>query len=348
MDNSNLEQPQFNVPPEIDLNDEPSIPLAADSDIDDSENIASEEDDESPDLNSSNEEDEEEEEPHRPSKEKSSVDYNKIQRERYRYEHLARQREEEAYKLAGENERLRQLAEEAYQASTFHHANSLELKLKMAKEKKTQAYESGDVSALTDADVEISKINYELQESNKIKAQHDYYLEQQRQQQVNAPSQEQIQNHYREKERANQIETQRWMLENPWANPKTRDYNKDLDFYAEKVALDLNNSLSSSGREDLIYSRPYFDEIDNRISQYINQQQNNTRRPLNMKAPNVPVSSVRSGTHSQSSSRSSDGLTPAEREFAKSLGPDASKYFKKALDHDKRNNSDLRKIGRGQ
>jgi hypothetical protein len=249
-----------------------------------------------------------------PKKDPLKTKLNQVQREKY-------QAIDEASKLREELERYKAMADLSTQAATRHYEDSVLQKLDRAKQLKAQAYESGDVQAQIDADVELSMATNEIQNLNTWKTQQEISQNQYQdtayqQSSYNAPQ-------------PDVNEVRRWADQNTWFDPSTEDYDPRLAEEVHLYSTQLENSLYRAGQGHMIYSREYFDVIDNHVNHlrpklYGNS---NTRRELSMRPSRSAVSPVTRGyAQSEGEGRQQFKLDPEQREMARRLGVDERAY----------------------
>lgn len=251
--------------------------------------------------------------------------FDRVKKEKYEsleQKHMALDR---VAQLERENEELRRTAEIASQAAMINHDERVKHRLERAKQLKGQAIESGDVQQQVDADLELSMAASELDRLNNWKATQTL------QSQYPEPAREMPR-----PEVLNSREIQHWYQKNPWANPDNDEFDKDLRYEAERAGDQLDNYLIQNGLQHQMYSREYFNEIDNYISQVKRQNPDyeepshiSHRRAIPMKNSRSPVSSMRGVSSSGvpgASPRKTFTISKEEMELSKQWGLDPKTY----------------------
>lgn len=162
------------------------------------------------------------------------------------------QAENEAAELRARMQELQNSLALSHMAANKHYEDSVELQLEKAKQLKKNAYEAGDVEAMTEADIALSRAAYNVNQSQAWKAQQQI-------QQAYEPERQ-------DPEQARMSNLQEWASRNPWAVPGHPNYNPKLSSHLQEK-LDLyEQDLKSKGLDHLIGEVPYFQEIDRYIA----------------------------------------------------------------------------------
>lgn len=170
--------------------------------------------------------------------------------------HRVHQYEDRLREMQEEREMMQQELSQAHQAATRHFDDSVSLQLDKAKQLKRQALESGDVDAITDADVAIASAASALQQAQILKHQQKRYEEDY---QPNQNYQEDTSQQYGR-------ELQRFAAQNSWYYPDSADYDEALSSKLKTEVDEFERKLNRSGRSHLIGSPVYFREIDRYIA----------------------------------------------------------------------------------
>lgn len=276
---------------------------------------------------------EEEQESEKPAKRGRPSGQNRIQQiQREKYRAL-----DELNKLKQENENLRRIAseldikaEKSDAASLAHYERSALLKRDQALAKKEYARENGDIKAELAADIEISEAVNELQQTRAWKYQKDMELQQRK-----AEEEYYRQNqYYPDSYQNNSVDEQYvrgWLEDNQWCMPNSRYYDANLTENVRNYSTQLENQLYREGRQDLINSPEYYQEL----SRYANSLKTNNG-DLNMRQARGGGMPVRtsSGRPQHKQQRNNLELSPEEKSFVKSLsvaGVDEETYKKYKL-----------------
>ncbi len=198
---------------------------------------------------------------------------NQLIREKY-------EAENETQALRAENERLKKLQENANNAAMAHYDNSVQLKMDRAKQLKAQAIEIGDVSAQVDADVELSRVAAQMEQLDAWKAQQSH-----KQREADVMHEQQQHNNQQQYQTPDlNEETEEWLQENPWFDPRTSHYDADMQAEVKAYADALDRKLIRSGQEDKIMTREYFDAINGYVQKEFYNDEPRQNRNLNMKS----------------------------------------------------------------
>jgi hypothetical protein len=268
---------------------------------------------------------------------------NEIQREKFQaYEELQRSEQEKIY-LQQEVDRLKQLNE----VSTNTALDSYELaaleRLESAKQIKEKAIESGDVKAQIEADIALSNAvndykqvqGYKNQE--KITREQEYYLNQQQQYERQMYAQ-QYQN--TGPDVINRGEAERWVQDNDWFKTDSPNYNPQMTQVVNVLCDALDAQLYRTGNQNAIFSKDYFDYIDDQLSQlqrgsstqYSNNR-NMNQGHLSMRQSREPVAPVMRGGSQISNQGPRDvRISSEERDMARRLGIKPEDYIRKKLE----------------
>lgn len=171
--------------------------------------------------------------------------------------HRVHQYEDTVREMREEREMMRQEIDEAHKAATRHFDDSVALQLDKAKQLKRQALESGDVDAITDADVAIASAASAMQQAQVLKHQQKRYDEE-----YQAPQED----HQNGAPQEYSQELQRFASQNTWYYPDSQDYDERMATKLRKEVDSFERQLMNRGQGHLIGSRPYFQEINRYIA----------------------------------------------------------------------------------
>jgi hypothetical protein len=264
-----------------------------------------------------------EERPSEPVKEKrprANKRINELQREKY-------QALMELENIKSENEKLRKIAELSNQSALFNYEENLKQRLDYAKGKMAQAIESGDIQEQTNAQIELSMAASEYKQAKDWKIQKEY---------ENNQHQESLMNEQKNRTGI-PSEAQNWARRNTWMNSNSEDYDEELTNHVDAAIDRLDAYLYRNGFGNQIYSREYFQEIDNYVNSLRQQREQtyerdeddynpNQGRHIPMKQARQSVSPVRS--QNAESGRRSEKFTVSkdELELASMSGITPEKY----------------------
>ncbi len=168
------------------------------------------------------------------------------------------QYEDRIRELEQANFQIEQQLSQANQAATRHFDDSVSLQLDRAKQLKRAALESGDIDAITEADVAIASAASAMQQAQILKQRQKQYEEEseqyQEEEEVQAPT-----NEY-------QRELNNFASQNSWYYPDSADYDAELSGRLRKEVDNFEARLRSMGQGNLIGKRPYFQEIERYIA----------------------------------------------------------------------------------
>lgn len=206
-------------------------------------------------------ENDKEEENSSPKKEKEVDQLWKMKKSKYRA--LA---EKEA--LAQENIQLKQMLSESLNSGTYHYGKSAYVNLEIAKESKKKAIESGDIDALIESDIALTKAINTVNDLEKW-----VYTEEQKKSQVPEYT-EQQQYGYNE---VQQEMAHDWLDNHSYLQPSSPNYNKKLANQVAGFINHLDTNLAENDEMDAFFSKPYFDTIEKYITSITNEPQKTTK-----------------------------------------------------------------------
>ena len=203
-------------------------------------------------------------------------------------------------------------------AATQHFDDSVTLRLDKAKQLKKQAYESGDVDAMLEADTELSRAVHAQQQSSLWKAQNQV------QEQSYAPQEQSYQAVQQERD----FESRNWGAQNTWFFKGSHDYDPHLAADVETAASKFDDYLRSRGEADLIGTRQYFQEINKYVDgRRYDDDAPQQRRSLRMK-PQGHVSPAGRSSGSLAPSGENFKLSKLDAQWADNIGMSHKEYAK--------------------
>jgi hypothetical protein len=155
-----------------------------------------------------------------------------------------------------ENERLKQLLNEALNSGTYHYSKSAYSDLELAKENKRQAIAEGDIEGSIEADIALTKALNAVGELEKWSRTETYKNEKEPQYLDEQQSQVSL---------AQEIAND-WLETHPYLQPSSSSYNPKLANQVAVYVNKLDNDLVQEGREDLYFTEPYFAKIEKFIT----------------------------------------------------------------------------------
>jgi len=174
---------------------------------------------------------------------------------RSRYKALAEKRA-----ALEENARLKEMLAESLDSGTYHYGKTTYSELEKAKEFKKRAIEEGDIDALIEADMALTRaannVN-ELEKWQSSSAQNSSPVN-------NEPAPEA----HDEIEQA--IATD-WLDNHTYLQPDSREYNPELASEVSQFIKHLDGALVKNGQQDAYFSEEYFEEIDKYIGEVNNR-----------------------------------------------------------------------------
>ena len=217
---------------------------------------------------------------------------------RSRYKALAEKRA-----ALEENARLKEMLAESLDSGTYHYGKTTHSELEKAKEFKKRAIEEGDVDALIEADMALSRavnnVN-ELEKWQSSSAQNSSQVN-------NEPAPEA----YDEIEQA--IATD-WLDNHTYLQPDSGEYNPELASEVSQFIKHLDGALVKNGQQDAYFSEEYFEEIDKYIVEVNNRIHAGNKNKAQKNAKNLE-SAAHIGSVRNSYSSSPSSKTPSSRQL---------------------------------
>lgn len=263
------------------------------------------------------------------------TEFNRVQRDNYKAMH-------ELEVLRQENERLQATLAQTADAATHQFDKTIELKLEKAKAAKVAAYENADTDAMVKADELFTEAMNQRAENERWKSQQQYAKSQKdaRVQQEQQYYQQQQQQYQQPQVEMNE-ETEGWLANNQWFDPRSQEYNQDLAALAHNYSQVLEQKYAMLGHEDKVFSSEYFNDIDRYISEQFEdapaptpirrqEQHQQQRMNVNMKPVKQGVAPVGKtvATKTPNISQNRVSLSAAEVAFAKTMGQTPQEYAK--------------------
>lgn len=264
----------------------------------------------------------EEDTPEAKKKEKKEEKLWKIKRDKYRV--LA-----EKEVLMKENLELKQMLNQSLNSGTYHYGKSAYADLERAKESKKKAIENGDVDALLESDVALSKALHVVNDLEKWSYEQEQYK---------APKPEPIkqpESEVRYTEMQHEIASD-WLENHPYLQPGSAEYNSKIANKVSNFINYLDSSLVKEGNRDAYFSDDYFQTIDN----YISGIKKEISKPLKKPDSSAYVGGVRNSYSNSSTNKNNSNkqitLTANERMMCANAGISEKEWLKYKLDDLKR------------
>ncbi len=241
---------------------------------------------------------------------------------RQEFQRLSQERDEAISRANEFEHRNKSLEHSSFISNELALANyeqSSKLRLERARKMKAEAIESGDLDAQVEADVELSAAVSDLQKTNEMvhrfkgeKELMQRRLEQEARQKGASTSQN-----------VGVSDSDRWVQNNPWANPQSPYYNQALMDRVGGFLEQLNGELQQKGMSNRIGTPAYFAAIDEFV---IGNMVQPSKEKINMKPSRAPS---QSNEHTQNNPRASSKvvtLSAEERSWARRLGVSEKDY----------------------
>lgn len=253
---------------------------------------------------------------------------NELQREKY-------QALMELDHVKSENEKLKRIADLSNKTALFNYEENVKQRLDQAKNQMAQAIESGDIQAQTNAQLDLSMAATEYKQAKDWKVQKEY---------EDSQHQQNLQYQQQEQQQGIPIEAQNWAVRNTWLNSNSEDYDEELATIVDSAVDKMDAYLYRNGLGNKVYSREYFQEIDNYVNSLRNQReeqipsnnqyaeddsddyQPNVRRQIPMRQTKQSVAPVRSRNMESGRNKEILSISSEQREMASLLGVSPKLY----------------------
>jgi hypothetical protein len=253
----------------------------------------------------------------------------------YRINDLVRQKNQLLHKLnnlSSENNSLRSGSEVATAIAMEQQKDLLNAKLNEAKLLRIQAEESGDIKDKIDAEEYLTRTVAEITDFDKV---HRKYFNSMKEQQERTPQKpkeyEEDNSTGRTSESDREFHSREWLKHNQsWLDNNSPAYNPMLANVANSYAQQMNNYLTQQGRQDLIGSMEYFQQLNQAVNSAAKNQNVNsqsTRGGLNMQSQPNLVHGVNNNYRQGGSNRQQFKLSKDEQELIKNLGITPKTYI---------------------
>ena len=216
-----------------------------------------------------------------------------------------------------ENARLKEMLAESLDSGTYHYGKTTYSELEKAKEHKKRAIEEGDIDALIEADMALTRAANNVNELEKWQSSSS----QNSSQVNNEPAPEA----HDEIEQA--IATD-WLDNHTYLQPDSREYNPELAVEVSQFINHLDESLAKNGQQDAYFSEEYFEEIDKYIEEVNNRIRAGNKNKAQKNSKNLEsaahIGGVRNSYSSSPSSNSPSSkqliLTADEKRMCANAG----------------------------
>lgn len=258
----------------------------------------------------------------------------------------------EKYRIAGENQQLARIVEEQHlwkqqvdqhlaqsnqalaqstQAAMGHYEEGLQLKLREATKAKEKALEDGDMKAVLQADIDLTRAvtqienlqRYHSEKEAEARYAQEIMLAQQQQQQQQQP-------YYAPPQPAMvPPEAEDWIRKNTWYVPGHPNFDFEKAEQVHAFAKLLDRKLAREGRQNEYFTDAYFAEIENFVAQSFGTQS----KGFKMKPSGSSVAPVRHTTSSYGTQqRERIVLSDLEKEIARNMGYSDSDWIRAKRD----------------
>lgn len=225
--------------------------------------------------------------------------------------------------LSQENERLKSLLDQSLTSGTYHYGKSAYADLDRAKEHKKRAIEEGDIDALIEADITLTKALNTVNDLEKWASNEEY--------RVNNDKQNSSQSLQINQEIQHEIASD-WLDNHNYLQPNSKNYNPEL---ANKVAgfvNQLDTNLAQNNQTDVYFSEDYFNRIEKYIASVRNEAPKNTRNLESASHVGGVRNSYASNGTGKSSSPTQIILTADEKRMAYNAGISEKEWLKEKLE----------------
>ncbi len=251
---------------------------------------------------------------------------NQMSRKVHEESRRAEKAEQELNKLREENERLQRLSESANKSVLNSQEGMIDSYIKSAEQIYAKAIEDGDVSGQIEASKAIAAAMAQKNRLDEIKF-NQKAMDEERQytetKQKAAPHQEE----YQAQEPS--PEAQEWVSSNPWFNENADDFDPDLHQKAFAYAQWLDRDYARKGKDDLIGTHYYFDDLDRYMSKHIKPIQpvsQESKGGLVMNRPKSNVAGV-GRANPPGGQREIFRMSREEQEMSKAMGWTDQQWF---------------------
>lgn len=262
---------------------------------------------------------------------------NEIQREKYQAMEAAELLAQEKAQLQQEVSRLKQLND----VSTSSALDSYELtaleRLEAAKQAKEKAIEGGDVKAQVEADISLSNAVADYKQVQQYKNQENLSREQERSLDQQAAYEQQLlaqQYQNASPDVLHRKELEDWIVSNDWYKQDSPNFNPQMAQVVNNIADALDAQLYRTGNQNAIFSKDYFDYIDEQIMGIQRQTNGQYQQSgnLTMRRSNEPVNPVSRG-YPQTAARNSRDIrmSSEEMDMARRLGVKPEEYARQKI-----------------
>ncbi len=243
----------------------------------------------------------------------------------------------EKAEIQKENDRLKEMLNEALENSKYYYSQSLTLELERAQARRDEAMAAGDKLEYNKADQDINNARFYLNDlkrwespAPKQDAGREYYP-----QNENIPqyqTQQYQPQQYQQPNNIGAIEQQiihDWFEQHPYLMNTSSKYNPEIAQKVQKFAQDYDNKIMRGEVEDSYYSEKYFDHIDN----YIDMLKNKTKQVRNIGSAGYVggVRGVRNATETQKAAPNRIVFNDIDRGIMTATGMSEDEYKKYKL-----------------
>lgn len=225
--------------------------------------------------------------------------------------------------LSQENEHLKSLLDQSLTSGTYHYGKSAYADLDRAKEYKKRAIEEGDIDALIEADITLTKALNTVNDLEKWASNEEY--------RVNNDKQSSSQNLQINQEIQHEIASD-WLDSHNYLQPNSKNYNPELANKVVGFVNQLDTNLARNNQTDAYFSEDYFNAIERYIASIRNEPPKNTRNLESASHVGGVRNSYASNGNGKSSSPTQMILTADEKRMAYNAGVSEKDWLKWKLE----------------
>ena len=230
--------------------------------------------------------------------------------------------------LMQENLQLKQMLNESLNSGTYHYGKSAYADLEKAKESKKRAIEEGNIDALIESDIALTKALNTVNDLEKWA-----YNESQNKVKSQEYTQEEPQSNFTSVE--HEIASD-WLDNHSYLQPTSPDYNPKLATQVAGFINHLDANLAKNGQMDAYFSEPYFKTIESYIAEIKNEPQKTAKKIESVAHIGGVRNSYTGSVNNKASSPTQMILTADERRMCANAGISEKEWLKYKLEDLKR------------
>lgn len=226
--------------------------------------------------------------------------------------------------LMQENLQLKQMLNESLNSGTYHYGKSAYAELEKAKESKKRAIEEGNVDALIESDIALTKALNTVNDLEKWA-----YNESQNKAKTEEYTKETPQDNFTSVE--HEIATD-WLDNHSYLQPTSPDYNPKLATQVAGFINHLDANLAKNGQMDAYFSEPYFKTIENYITEIKSEPQKTAKKIESVAHIGGVRNSYTGSPNNKASAPTQMILTADERRMCANAGISEKEWLKYKLE----------------